>query len=589
MPRPFRKFASVRRPLVIPGPLLALAAAALLGALDRQAPAGDRFKELQTEYSTDPDAKTPRAYHFGSQGPGDVYSNYGSHSNRMVPVYTFGSKIDLASVTGENSSYRDPEKLKKIYGYLPPHTVNPTADYCDQSELYKVQKDAVERGVKHLFIVWFDGMDWQTTQAAAIAKTGNVYTSGKGSGLIFQDYKGAPKAEYGYAVTSPAYTHSVRNVDLQTVAVDAKRSAPGGYDPEIAGHTPWETGPLYSNGWGYFKGGPSDAERASVARMGRVIHGVTDSAASAAEFASGVKSYNDSVNVAPDGRFVPTLFNQIQTEKGWKVGTVTSVPISHASPAAMYAHNVDRNDYQDLTREMLGQESIVQTMNKRPLPPGLDVVIGTGYGIQSSRDKLVKSQGENAEEGNVALAPSTRKAVDAANGGKYVVAERTAGESGAKVLQEGAERAAKSGKRLLGFFGVKESHLPFRTADGGYEPAPNPGRKGKPGALETYSKADLHENPTLADMTRSAIHVLSADPAKPFALFIEAGDVDWGLHSNNLDTAVGAAHSGDEAIRAVVDWVEKNSNWDDSAMIISSDHGHYLVIDDPQALAPPRR
>ena len=32
-----------------------------------------------------------RAYHFGSQGPGDVYSNYGSHSNRMVPVYAFGT------------------------------------------------------------------------------------------------------------------------------------------------------------------------------------------------------------------------------------------------------------------------------------------------------------------------------------------------------------------------------------------------------------------------------------------------------------------------------------------------------------------
>ena len=56
--------------------------------------------------------KTARAYHFGSQGPGDVFSNHTSHSNRLVPVYVFGRKADLGAVTGENSRYRDPEKIK---------------------------------------------------------------------------------------------------------------------------------------------------------------------------------------------------------------------------------------------------------------------------------------------------------------------------------------------------------------------------------------------------------------------------------------------------------------------------------------------
>ena len=36
---------------------------------------------------------------------------------------------------------------------------------------------------------------------------------------------------------------------------------------------------------------------------------------------------------------------------------------------------------------------------------------------------------------------------------------------------------------------------------------------------------------------------------------------------------------------SIVQWVEKHSNWDDSAVIVTADHGHYLVIDDPQALA----
>ncbi len=156
----------------------------------------DRLKDLQAAYVANWNQKTARAYHFGSQGAGDVFSNHTSHTNRLVPVYLFGKKGDLGAVTGENSRYRDPEKIKAIYGFLPENTVNPRAVYADQSDLYRVQKEAVARGVKHLFIVWFDGLDWPTTQAAAIVKTGKVYTEGKGSGLIFQDYDAGGAAQY---------------------------------------------------------------------------------------------------------------------------------------------------------------------------------------------------------------------------------------------------------------------------------------------------------------------------------------------------------------------------------------------------------
>jgi alkaline phosphatase len=43
--------------------------------------------------------------------------------------------------------------------------------------------------------------------------------------------------------------------------------------------------------------------------------------------------------------------------------------------------------------------------------------------------------------------------------------------------------------------------------------------------------------------------------------------------------------SGEEAVRTVIRWVETQSNWDESVMIVSADHGHYLVIDDPEAFA----
>lgn len=55
----------------------------------------DRLKDLQTTYVAGANQKRNRAYHFGSQGPGNVFSNHTSHTNRLVPVYVFGRKADL--------------------------------------------------------------------------------------------------------------------------------------------------------------------------------------------------------------------------------------------------------------------------------------------------------------------------------------------------------------------------------------------------------------------------------------------------------------------------------------------------------------
>ena len=113
------------------------------------------------------------------------------------------------------------------------------------------------------------------------------------------------------------------------------------------------------------------------------MHAYTDSSQSAGEYATGVKSYNSGVNVTDDGRLVSTLFHQLQA-KGWKVGTATSVPFDHVSPAAMYAHDVHRDDYQDLAREMLGLRGIDPGDGQETRQhPGLDVVLGAGYGQHS--------------------------------------------------------------------------------------------------------------------------------------------------------------------------------------------------------------
>ncbi|HWE36297.1 MAG TPA: alkaline phosphatase [Isosphaeraceae bacterium] len=570
--------------------LVAAFIAACLG-LAPMAFGGDVVKDLQRAAVAEKDRAMPRAFHFGSQGAGGVFSNHRSHTNRLIPFYTFGRKLDPGAVTGKNSRYRTEEGVKSLFGRVPDHTVNPEAEYADQSDLYSVQRRAVDACLKHLFILWFDGMDWETTRAAAIAKSGKVYDTGKGSGLLFQDFDAAGSAKFGAFVTSPTFDRNNPDLDHQTIAIDP-RALGGGYDPRFGGPDPWTPGPLLAKGPGYLKGqSASKEERAAVEAAGGVLHAYTDSAPSAGEFATGVKSYNNGINVTDDGRFIPTLFNQLQA-RGWKVGTVTSVPFDHASPAAFYAHNVNRNDFQDLARDMLGLRSIAQETGKDASHPGLDVVLGAGVDQKGEIEVMKRTQGSNAEAGNVYIVDDTLRAIDARNGGNYVVVQTEAGVDGGRALRRAADRAVRDRRRLFGLFGPLDpppqsqvdSHLPYRTADGRYDPV-----EGISGKAESYTAADRNENPTLADMTEAALTVLSASPDDRFALFVEAGDVDFALHDNNLDNAVGAVLSGEEALGVIFDWIERHGNWDDSAVIVAADHGHYLLLDEPSALAGPSR
>ena len=302
-----------------------------------------------------------------------------------------------------------------------------------------------------------------------------------------------------------------------------------------------------------------------------------------AELVSGVKSYNSGLNVADDSRLVPTLFHELQ-DQGWKAGTVTSVPFCHASPAGMYAQNVERDDYQDIARSMLGIPGIMQQARQARLYSGLDVVIGTGYGIKAKPSDL-KKQGANAVPGNLYLSEADQAAIDVRHGGKFVCVHTEPGVNGGEALLVAAGMAAGRWHRLFGFFGTSAfDHLPYRTADGRYDPAPSLRSTSIPVAAEHYSQDDLNAQPTLAQMTTAALAVLSAPrPGQPFILFVEAGDVDFAVHANNLDNAIGAIFSGEEAVRTIIRWVETQSNWDDSVLIVSSDHGHYLVLDDPRA------
>ncbi|MFM8174954.1 MAG: hypothetical protein ACKN81_15540, partial [Pirellulaceae bacterium] len=89
--------------------------------------------------------------HWGSNP--DRYIAWSDHSNRLIPVYCFGGS--LADYQGENSVYRSESKLMELYGQMPKETVNPLADYFDQTNLFDLQLQALQSGNKYLFLMVF--------------------------------------------------------------------------------------------------------------------------------------------------------------------------------------------------------------------------------------------------------------------------------------------------------------------------------------------------------------------------------------------------------------------------------------------------
>ena len=82
---------------------------------------------------------------------------------------------------------------------------------------------------------------------------------------------------------------------------------------------------------------------------------VTDSAAGATAFASGVKTYNGAIGVTPDSTSVPTIVELVQ-DKNIKTGVVATSTIQHATPAAFYAHEVSRSYYEAITEDLYNSD-----------------------------------------------------------------------------------------------------------------------------------------------------------------------------------------------------------------------------------------
>ena len=79
-----------------------------------------------------------------------------------------------------------------------------------------------------------------------------------------------------------------------------------------------------------------------------------DSASTATSIASGEKTESGVINMKPWTRDVPfeTIAEKLHSQKGYKVGVVSTVNIDHATPAAFYAHQASRKNYYEIGEEL---------------------------------------------------------------------------------------------------------------------------------------------------------------------------------------------------------------------------------------------
>ena len=122
-------------------------------------------------------------------------------------------------------------------------------------------------------------------------------------------------------------------------------------------------------------------------------------------------------------------------------------------------------------------------------------------------------------------------------------------KAGYTVTLDRAQLLAHTGKTpLLGLF--SKSHVPFE--------------------LDRLQSKELQAStPTLAEMTKVALHRLSAGP-KGFFLMVEGGRIDHAAHGNDGAAAIRDQIAFDETIALVLGFIEKNP---DTLLVVTTDHG----------------
>jgi alkaline phosphatase len=258
-----------------------------------------------------------------------------------------------------------------------------------------------------------------------------------------------------------------------------------------------------------------------------VKEGATDSAAAGTALATGVKTTNGTLGYDAEGKKLLTVGEQAKAA-GKAAGVVTSVPFAHATPAAFVAHNQSRNDYQGIAREMIDSD--------------LDVIMGGGH------PNFTDAHTTRAANYNW-IAPEDFSRVSQGQTEFSFV--------DAKSSFEALATAEETPERVFGIAQVAET-LQYNR----------PGLENDAVLPGTDPRNDV---PQLETMTRGALNVLDEDE-DGFFLMVEGGAIDWAGHANQTTRIIEEQNDFNASVEAVDEWVETNSNWDETLVIVTADH-----------------
>ncbi|MEM9581670.1 MAG: alkaline phosphatase [Pseudomonadota bacterium] len=261
----------------------------------------------------------------------------------------------------------------------------------------------------------------------------------------------------------------------------------------------------------------------------------TDSAAAGTALMAGRKTSNGRINQNWNGEEDFRTIAQIAMDQDRAAGAVASVMLSHATPATVIAHNISRNNYVDIANEMFASD--------------LKVIMGAGHPLYDNSGNQIEPEDEDAYRyvgGSDTLDALTSEA--GLNGFSFVEAT-----SDFDALAAGANLPDR-------VVGVVQAGATLQAS-----------REDLPAADTPSGMAYNPAVPDLATMSLGAINVLNQDP-DGFFVMIEGGAVDWMGHANNMPRFIEEQIDFNVAVGAVIDWVEKNSSWEDTLLIVTSDH-----------------
>ncbi|WP_024771526.1 alkaline phosphatase [Aquimarina macrocephali] len=221
---------------------------------------------------------------------------------------------------------------------------------------------------------------------------------------------------------------------------------------------------------------------------------VTDSAAASSSWGGGARIRNGGINIGVNGEPHLPIWQKFRAV-GKKAGCVTTVPITHATPAGFCINQKSRNDQASIAEKYLEQ--------------GFDLLMGGGNDYFSTEKRKDKKDMYGAFIAK----------------GYHVVRNRD------EML------IAPNSKPLLGVF--TDNGLPY--------------------AKDRRSNQKLLESvPSLAEMTQKAIDVLKEHP-EGFVLQVEAGKVDWAAHGNDIAGLIYDQVAFDDAIKVAIDFAERDN------------------------------